>query len=170
MSAVRGGVVWKKGPRGRCGRARGAWWGTRYKVSDGCEGARLTRVCPSAVGRPWIAGRRMPSSSCPISKASLGSLAHLRSASVLVVWAAEGKFKDPCKPWEVFSGYFRCRYVRVPFPFPDGEVVRPGGLVSFHSLSIVKINKPEILHPPPHALPCNSTTFSTSFKKQTRKF
>lgn len=67
----------------------------RRRVWGGGEGARGTRVCPSAVGRARIAGRRMPSSRRPISRAAPRSLARLRVASVLAGWDARRQFKDP---------------------------------------------------------------------------
>ena len=71
-------------------------------------------------------GWETKSNDCPISKAFLGSLAHLKFASVLVVWDARGKFKDLRKRLEAFPGYFSCDCEHSLF-FLDGK--RQGGQV-----------------------------------------
>lgn len=113
-------------------------------------------MCPSAVCRAWIAGRRMRRSShCTISKASLGSLHTLGLLLFPLSGLRGGNLKIPKNTGKLSRGVYlasACSFL------PEVEVERPGGQVGFHPARIVKTNKPGIPHPPPHALPCNSTT------------
>lgn len=125
----------------------------------------MTRVCPGAVGQTWMAGRETPSSLCPISKASLGSLAHLKSASVSVVWDVRRKFKDLREnTWKLSWGIFLAGACVIFFPGWRGREARWAGL--FFTLRIVQTNQEFLTLLPTPCPTIQRQTFPTSLRNR----
>lgn len=95
-------------------------------------------MCPSAVCRVWVACRKMRSSRCLISKASLGSLHTLGLPLFRLSGLRGGNLKIPKNTGRLSRVVNPCQCVRAPFFFQDGEVEGQVGRSAFTQRGLLK--------------------------------